>query len=84
MTEGNMVVMLMNIQLTPNAQLGRRTYNFSATVYEVADGYSLEILKDLDIIEIQNDYDNQDEIDETSNVVYTTLGQLPSVQGSGN
>ena len=84
MTEGNMVVMLMNIQLTPNAQLGRRTYNFSATVYEVADGYSLETLKDLDIIEIQNDYDNQDEIDETSNVVYTTLGQLPSVQGSGN
>lgn len=86
MTEGNMVVMLMGIQLTPNVQLGRRIYNFSATVYEVADGYSLDVLKDLGIIEIQNDYEDQDEeeVEETSNVRTTTLGQLPSIQGSGN
>lgn len=56
MTEGNMIVMFNDISLTPNAQLGRRVWNFSATVYEVGDGYSLEQLDALGIFPIENDY----------------------------
>ena len=36
-TEGNVVVKLMNIQLTPNKTLGRMIYDFSCTCYEVQD-----------------------------------------------
>lgn len=36
-TEGNMIVALSNIQLTPKTQLGRNIYDFSAQVTEVAD-----------------------------------------------
>lgn len=36
-TEGNIVVKLMNIQLTPNKTLGRMIYDFSCTCYEVQD-----------------------------------------------
>lgn len=36
-TEGNMIIRLMNVSITPNDQLGRMTYNFSATGYEVDD-----------------------------------------------
>ena len=41
--EGNMIVRLTNVSLSPNAQLGRLTYNFSATVTEIAD-YTVENL----------------------------------------
>lgn len=56
MTEGNLIVMLTDISLTPNTQLGRRTYNISMTAYEVGDGYSLDTLSSLGIITIPNDY----------------------------
>lgn len=56
MTEGNMIVMFNDISLTPNMQLGRRVWNFSATVYEIGDGYSLEQLDALGIFPIRNDY----------------------------
>ena len=36
-TEGNIVVNLMNISMTPNEMLGRMIYDFSATAYEVLD-----------------------------------------------
>ena len=36
-TEGNIVVKLMNISLTPNKTLGRMIYDFSCTCYEVQD-----------------------------------------------
>ena len=36
-TEGNVVVKLMNIQLTPNKTLGRMIYDFSCTCYEAQD-----------------------------------------------
>ena len=52
MPEGNIAVMLTDINLTPNTQLGRRIYNFNATMYEVADGYNLEELNNLGIISI--------------------------------
>lgn len=36
-TEGNMIVKLTNINLTPNQTLGRLLYSFSATIIEVDD-----------------------------------------------
>lgn len=36
-TEGNILVRLMDISLTPNITLGRRIYSFAATAYEVDD-----------------------------------------------
>ena len=56
MTEGNMIVMFDAVSLTPNTQLGRRIWNFSATVYEVGDGYSLTELDSLGIYKIKNDF----------------------------
>lgn len=52
MPEGNLAVILTDINLTPMTQLGRRLYQFSATLYEVGDGYSLESLDHLGIIDI--------------------------------
>lgn len=52
MPEGNIAVILTDINLTPNTQLGRRLYNFNATMYEVADGYDLEQLDNLGVIDI--------------------------------
>lgn len=52
MPEGNIVVMLTDVNLTPNTQLGRRLYNFTATMYEVGDGYNLQQLSNLGIIDI--------------------------------
>ena len=36
-TEGNCVIRLMNVSLSPNDTLGRMIYSFSATGYEIAD-----------------------------------------------
>ena len=36
-TEGNILVKLMNISFTPNQQLGRLVYSFTATAYEIDD-----------------------------------------------
>lgn len=36
-TEGNLIVILDNVSLSAEAQLGRRLYEFSATMYEIAD-----------------------------------------------
>ncbi|MCR4660547.1 MAG: hypothetical protein K5765_00930 [Clostridia bacterium] len=52
MPEGNIAVILTDINLTPNEQLGRRLYNFNATMYEIGDGYSLKALDSLGIITI--------------------------------
>lgn len=57
MTEGNLIVMIDGISLTPNPQLGRRIWNFSATLYEVGDGNSLEQLDALGIYDIANVHD---------------------------
>lgn len=35
-TEGNLLVRLMDVSLTPNQQLGRKIYSFTATAYEIA------------------------------------------------
>ena len=52
MPEGNVAVILTDVSLTPMTQLGRRLYQFTAIMYEVGDGYSLEDLDRLGIINI--------------------------------
>lgn len=56
MPEGNLIVMIDSVSLTPNTQLGRRVWNFSATLYEVGDGNSLQELDALGIYPIVNTY----------------------------
>ncbi len=85
MPEGNIAVILTDINLTPNEQLGRRLYNFNATMYEIGDGYSLKALDSLGIITIpilsdifsstSNFYTKTNNIDE-SNVSDWQLGQI--------
>ena len=36
-TEGNILIMLTNVSFTPNKQLGRRIYSFTATATEIAE-----------------------------------------------
>lgn len=50
-TEGNMIIGLMNVSLTPNATLGRMIFDFSATAYEVLEN-TLENLNEIGIINI--------------------------------
>lgn len=50
-SEGNIVVGLLNVSLTPKQELGRMIFEFSATAYEVAD-YDLSSLDKHGIIDI--------------------------------
>ena len=50
-TEGNIVVGLMNVSLTPNASLSRMIFDFSATAYEVIEN-TLDNLNQTGIIDI--------------------------------
>ena len=87
LTEGNLCVMLTDINLVPDKVLGRRLYSFSATAYEVGDGYSLKSLDQLGIYEIEDetaiDYeelmaslDGENFGEDSSYFVYNKLGQL--------
>ena len=49
-TEGNFVVKLMDINLTPEAQLSRYIWSFSGTAYEIANT-STQCLQELGILE---------------------------------
>lgn len=72
-TEGNILIKLMNISLSPNETLGRMIYSFSATAYEI-DEVTVENCVKYDI-----HYINDDIADDISKPqVYTThkLGQL--------
>ena len=87
MTEGLMAVMLMDISLTPNANLGRMVYSFSATAYEIADGHSLETLDSLGIINIPGVGDDDIDADSGEDRNYyprQRVGQLykPDVDSS--
>lgn len=53
-TEGIICVMLTDLSLTPNTTLDRRIWDFSATVYEIADGMSLNTLDELGIYDVPN------------------------------
>lgn len=86
MTEGNLIVMLDSISLTPNAQLGRRIWNFSCTVYEVGDGNSLEQLDALGIYPVINSYSINLTSDQgiTTENTNTLLGQTYRIKASPN
>lgn len=93
MTEGNLVVMLTDISLTPNTQVGRRTYNISMTAYEIEDGYSLNVLSSLGIITVPNEYssdmesgmdpDESGESESESSTKVTMIGQLNKKRAVG-
>lgn len=51
MPEGSMVVMLTDINLTPMQGRARQGWDFTATVYEIAEADSLELLDSLGIYE---------------------------------
>lgn len=55
MTEGNMIVMLDSITLTPKTQLGRRLYDFSATMYEIGDGKDFNSIVSFGLFDMKND-----------------------------
>lgn len=44
-SEGNIPVVLMNVSLTPQEQLGRMIYSFSATAYEIFDNTLENLIK---------------------------------------
>lgn len=72
-TEGNMLVKLMNISLTPDTVLGRRIYTFNCTAYEIAD-FNL----------INCDYYNIQLLGEYSNLLslsqnYSYVGQIHDI-----
>lgn len=73
-TEGNIVVALMNVSLTPEKTLGRMIFNFSATAYQVADS-DIESLNSHGIINIGK----FNFIPE--NITYKTFGQIKGVYG---
>lgn len=69
-TEGNIVVNLMNISMTPNEMLGRMIYDFSATAYEVLD-FTLPEMDKYGIINI-GAFNANIELDE----IYHSFGQI--------
>ena len=89
MPEGNMAVMLTDISLSPNQGNSRRTYSFSATMYEIEDGYSLETLASLGIITIPNEKiassssSGDDSGDDSQQASVSTVGQAPSIDVKG-
>lgn len=50
-TEGNMIISLMNVSLSPKNELGRIIFSFSATAYEVLE-FNLDNLNNYNLIEI--------------------------------
>ena len=66
-TEGNILVKIMDINLTPNATLGRRIYSFTATAYEIDaatiknyDKYGISSLGTYDtLLQFASDYVGQ-------------------------
>jgi hypothetical protein len=55
MTEGNMIVMLDGISMTPDIVLGRRLYDFSATMYEIGDGKDLDSIISFGLYQVHDD-----------------------------
>lgn len=83
MTEGLIPVMLTDINLTPKAQLGRRLYDFTATMYEIADGHSLATLESLGIIDIPHISEIQGSIGDTPGSPNQPSGDYRTVTSIG-
>ena len=50
-SEGNYIVRLLNVSMTPNDTVGRMLHTFSATAYEIAD-YTYKNLSELNLISV--------------------------------
>lgn len=75
LTEGNVLVKLMNISLTPQTTLGRMIYSFSAEVYEVAE-CSLDNFINYGIIETEEDNIIFEQEEEETVTRKEVLGQI--------
>ena len=67
-TEGNYIVRLMNISLTPEDRLGRMLHNFSCTAYEINDFSYINLL--------ENNFINKEGLTLNSSNVYFETKQL--------
>ncbi len=75
-TEGNIVIGLMNMSMTPNQQLGRMIYSFTATAYEVLEN-TVDNLNEYGIINI-GEYTSL-----ATDEVTRNFGQISGVYGVG-
>lgn len=75
LTEGNVLVKLMNISLTPQTTLGRMIYSFSAEAYEVAE-CSLDNFINYGIIETEEDNIIFEQEEEEAVTRKEVLGQI--------
>ena len=57
-TEGNYIVRLLNVSLSPNDTVGRMLHTFTSTAYEIAE-YNYQNLSDLHFISIGNPAEKQ-------------------------
>lgn len=82
-TEGNFIVRLMNVSLTPNDQLGRMLHTFNSTAYEIAD-FNYETLKSYGFLNTQYFKKSYFKIQTipliTNDVAYKNLSNIEYVQ----
>lgn len=71
-TEGNIVIGLMNMSMTPNASLGRMIFEFSATAYEVLEN-TIDDLNEVGITDVGT-FNN-----EVSTEIQTSFGQIDGI-----
>lgn len=76
LTEGNLLVKLMNISLSPQTVLGRQIYSFSAEAYEVLDYTYDNILSSGIIIREEEDAAQADDSSEVDIEEKEVLGQI--------
>lgn len=72
-SEGNILVSLINVSLTPNATLGRLIFDFSATAYEMGDT-SLDNLDEKGVINIGS-YSSL----ASNDIYYPSFGQIQAI-----
>lgn len=77
-TEGNIVVGLINVSLTPNTTVGRMLYNFSANAYEVMEA-TLDNLNEFGIVTRGEDTSLSDSISEET----VSFGQISGLFSAG-
>lgn len=71
-TEGNIVIGLINLSMTPNSSLGRMIFEFSATAYEVLEN-TIDDLNEVGIIDVGT-FNN-----EVSTEIQTSFGQIDGI-----
>lgn len=71
-TEGNIVIGLINLSMTPNVSLGRMIFEFSATAYEVLEN-TIDDLNEVGIIDVGT-FNNK-----VSTEIQTSFGQIDGI-----